>query len=318
VFSGTANYEGTTMGSPSIVEGPGGEMDGILFTGTSDYLQLGDGVDTDTSWTIDCEFKTPIPPTVSWHTLTRGAVSDHQVIITNGDQKSLGSFDNAGNSGFTDTGFDATSLADGWHRLTVAAGSGAATFYIDGQEIGSHTTVSESDFYAVGNYQGGGQQWGYLSRFRIYDGTHTPSQLVSTGALSLPPSNDQREILTMTVARNVSCQTLAQIVGQLLLLKFRRLYNVPLCTRYSAHTKLMLHHACRQHRVVLAKMDGNLPMSRQTSVSHIVVIPTMMLEEIGVSSWMKLAKVQNGDIAMTAWIRQTAHALATSRWHMQA
>ena len=72
---------------------------------------------------------------------------------------------------------DVTSLADGWHRLTVAAGDGSATFYIDGEGVGDHSTVSNSDFFAVGNYQGGGQQWGYLYNFRVYDGTHGPSEL---------------------------------------------------------------------------------------------------------------------------------------------
>ena len=62
-------------------------------------------------------------------------------------------------------------------RRVNAAGGGSATFYVDGESIGSHTTVSNSDFFAVGNYQGGNQQWGYLSNFRIYDGTNPPEQL---------------------------------------------------------------------------------------------------------------------------------------------
>ena len=72
----------------------------------------------------------------------------------------------------------------------------------------------------------------------------------------------------------------------------------------------MLYYACRQHRVVLAKMDGNLPKSRQTSASHIAVIPIMILEEIGVSSRMKLARVTIGDIAMQ--VRDTLQAISTT------
>eukprot|EP01052_Picozoa_sp_SAG31_P012652 SAG31_NODE_745_length_12408_cov_4.755057_1_plen_562_part_00 len=178
VFGGSASYEGVTIGSPSIVAGPTGEVDAILFTGSTDQLQLGTetGVDTDASWTVDCYFKTPIPQGSSWHTLTRGAGGDHQVII-NPDQTSLGSYDNVGGGGFSDTGFDITSLADGWHRLTVAAGEGTATFYVDGSAVGSHSVVSESDFFAIGNYQGGGQPWGYMYGFRIYDGAIPPSEL---------------------------------------------------------------------------------------------------------------------------------------------
>ena len=147
VFGGAASYEGTTTGGPSIVEGPTGLQDAILFQSGGDSLRLGSGVDTDASWTIDCYFQTPIPTTGAWHTLTRGGGGDHQVII-HPDQTSLGSYDNVGGSGFSDTGFDVESLDDGWHRLTVAAGGGSATFYIDGEEVGGHSTVSNSDVRA--------------------------------------------------------------------------------------------------------------------------------------------------------------------------
>ena len=179
VFGGTASYDGVVLGSPTLVAGPRGATDAILFSGSGDMLQLGTGVDTDASWTVDCYFKTPIDQTGAWHTLTRGASGDHQIII-NPDQASLGSYDNVGGASFTDTGFDITDLADGWHRLTVSAGEGSAHFYVDGAEVGSHSVVSESDFFTIGNYQGGSQQWGYLHRLRIYDGTHRPS--------ALPPS----------------------------------------------------------------------------------------------------------------------------------
>ena len=145
VFGGSASYSGSVTGSPTIVEGPGGASDGMLFGGGGDSARLGDGgVDTDGSWTIDCFFRTPIPGTGAWHTLTRGAAGDHQVII-HPDQVSLGSYDNVGGSGFTDTGFDVSSLDDGWHRLTVAAGDGSANFYVDGESVGESSTVSNSD-----------------------------------------------------------------------------------------------------------------------------------------------------------------------------
>jgi hypothetical protein len=176
VFGGSASYEGVTKGSPSIVVGPTGEADAILFTENADWLQLGTGVDTDASWTVDCYFKTPIPQSSNWHTLTRGAGGDHQVIIAQ-DQTSLGSWSGGGDGAFTDTGFDITSLADGWHRLTVVAGEGTVTFYADGAAVGSHSVVSQTDFFAIGNWQGGGQPWGYMYGFRIYDEAIPPSEL---------------------------------------------------------------------------------------------------------------------------------------------
>jgi hypothetical protein len=36
-----------------------------------------------------------------------------------------------------DSGFDLSSLAPGWHRLTAAAGGGATTFFVDGAEVGA-------------------------------------------------------------------------------------------------------------------------------------------------------------------------------------
>ena len=144
IFAGEASYSGSVTGSPSIVAGPAGDQDGILFGGGGDSARLGEGVDTDGSWTLDCYFQTPIPSTGAWHTLTRGAGGDHQVIL-HPDQTSLGSYDNVGGSGFQDSGFDMGSLDDGWHRLTAAAGDGAVTFYIDGTGVGAHATVSGSD-----------------------------------------------------------------------------------------------------------------------------------------------------------------------------
>lgn len=43
----------------------------------------------------------------------------------------------------------------------------------------SHLTIvvlclCRSQFYAVGNNQGGGQPWGYMQGFRIYEGAHVP------------------------------------------------------------------------------------------------------------------------------------------------
>eukprot|EP01051_Picozoa_sp_SAG22_P021321 SAG22_NODE_4663_length_1200_cov_1.688465_1_plen_366_part_01 len=133
VFGGSATYSGTVSGSPSIVEGPiAGTSDGILFGASGDMLNLGDsGVDTDGSWTIDCFFKTPVPQNGGWKTLTRGAGGDHQVII-HPSSYHLGSYDSVGGSLFTGTGFDVRSLADGWHRRTVAAGAGSVDFYVDG------------------------------------------------------------------------------------------------------------------------------------------------------------------------------------------
>ena len=179
VFGGTASYVGEVQGNPSIVEGPTGERDTILFGDASDILFLGAaGVDTDGTWTIDCQFKTPVPHTGSWHTLTRGFTSEHHVIINEGET-TMGSY--LDRIGFISGGIDMSSLSDGWHRLTVAADGSATTFYVDSVQAGSYPQASESDFYAVGNFQGSTaqnpQNWGYMRHLRIYDGAFAPADL---------------------------------------------------------------------------------------------------------------------------------------------
>ena len=93
--------------------------------------------------------------------------------------------DTGAGTGFSYSGYDVRSLRNGWHRLTVTACAATVTFYVDEVSVGSHGRVSQSDFYSVGNTRHGGQEWGYLHKFRIYDGIYTPEQLV-TGHTSDP------------------------------------------------------------------------------------------------------------------------------------
>jgi hypothetical protein len=184
VFGGTATYDGTIQGSPTIVEGPAGAMDAIMFGGETDLARLGTaGVDTDGAWTIDCYIKTPVPGTGTWHTLTSDREGGHQIIIHT-DQSSIGSYDIIGGEGFVDSSYDVNSLAPGWHRLTVKAGEGVSLFYIDGVDVGLQEFVSETNFFAIGNDQNGGRQWGALNRFRLYNGMHTPAEISAASGSS--------------------------------------------------------------------------------------------------------------------------------------
>jgi hypothetical protein len=184
VLSGAAaGVEMTIQGSPAIVDGPTGQPDALLFDKDGDWLRLlvgGHGVDIGSTWTVDCSFKTPIPQQEGkWHTLTRGTSGDggdHQIIINNDDQTSLGTFDNGGR-GFVDSGFDVTSVADGWHRLIVSQTAGTMSFYVDSALVGSVDCTSDTTIEAVGNVIGGGQPWGYMHRFRLYEEGLTPADL---------------------------------------------------------------------------------------------------------------------------------------------
>ena len=192
VFGGTASYSGSSSGNPTIVEGPAGDTDAIAFTASTDMLLLsvdgtGGGVQTDSTWTIDTYTQTPLTASNGWHTLTRGeVVGDHHVLIKEVDQVSLGSYDNNEGTGFMDSGYDLSSLDDGWHRLTVSGSSTGVVFYFDGAQVGSHTNPTSADFYAVGNCGCEGQYWGVIHALRIYDDTYTPDELLDLGGTDSP------------------------------------------------------------------------------------------------------------------------------------
>ena len=109
VFSGTAGLDTTTgggdldrvvniVGSPSIVEGPDGDEDGVYF-GSSDVLILGrQGLVVNTEWTIDVWFKTPVPFSGTFHTLVHSTAGDQPIVVDDrveslhGHLRAVGSF----------------------------------------------------------------------------------------------------------------------------------------------------------------------------------------------------------------------------------
>ena len=69
------------VGSPDIVGGPDGALDGINFGG-GDVLILGTaGVRVNSKWTIDLWFKTPVANTGALHTLVRSTAGDQPVAM---------------------------------------------------------------------------------------------------------------------------------------------------------------------------------------------------------------------------------------------
>jgi len=133
-------------------------------------------VDLGASWTITTWFKYPLAAVgSSWWTLTRGSGVDHQVIVNRGNFH-LGTYDNT-SAGFVDSGFVMSTLSSGWHHLS-AVGSGSTTvFYIDGKYAGTSAFKSTSDIYAVGNCQGGTQNWGTFDNMKVYDYALSQSQI---------------------------------------------------------------------------------------------------------------------------------------------
>ncbi len=161
--SGNDNH-GTAAGGANTVAGGRFGRAGS-FNSSGHYVDVG-SIDLGSDWTIETWFQYPLASPASWNTLTRGTSADHQVIV----QRStllLGTYDNGG-GGFRSSGFYMNTLSNGWHHL-VAVGSGSSTkYYIDGQVSGTSSYKSTSDIRSVGNYWGGGQQFGTIDDFAVY------------------------------------------------------------------------------------------------------------------------------------------------------
>jgi hypothetical protein len=103
----------------------------------------------------------------SWRTMFRSFTSgaDHQVIVDSSGN--LGMFDNDFGSAFNSSGYNINSLS-GWHFVTAVYTGGVTTFYIDASSVGTVTKTNTDNVDVIGNYQGGGQNWGIIDELRIY------------------------------------------------------------------------------------------------------------------------------------------------------
>ena len=166
-INGTAtfNTSANSVAGVSANTTPVTDHGALTFNGSNDSVEIST-IDLSDSWTISSWFTYPFPSS-GWNTLTRGVNNDHQVIVSSGIY--LGTYDNEFGSAFHSSGFDTRTLSTGWHHL-VAVGSGSATnYYIDGSFVGVTDFKSTSEISYIGNYQGGGQQFGTIDDFRFYN-----------------------------------------------------------------------------------------------------------------------------------------------------
>jgi hypothetical protein len=187
----TCTVSGTGI-RPSLTPPPFG-LQGYTF-GSGDALMLtsasnDDGVDIDGTWTVDCFIRTPFDCTncdnpdagawTGWHTLVRGKVEDHPALLWNQDESTLGAYDNS-DRGFVPTTFKMSSLADGWHRLTITGNEGFTEYFVDGVQVGSVFFTATESIYWVGNTgASASQQWGDLAGFMLFDEAMTPGQVAA-------------------------------------------------------------------------------------------------------------------------------------------
>ncbi|GAA4652839.1 VCBS domain-containing protein [Kistimonas scapharcae] len=165
--------QGTSQGVEQATDVDRGEV--AQFDGsTHEYIQLDPAYDLGSEWTISVSFNDLFLDNNLWNTLTRGN-NDHQIIFHNTTGE-LGTFDNAGGTGFHGSGYFASSIGDGWHDLVAVGENGTTTFYIDGVEVGSSDFQSTADIVTVGNYIGNNQPFAaQLDDFQIVNEALAPS-----------------------------------------------------------------------------------------------------------------------------------------------
>ncbi len=125
-------YNGTNTDISWVVGHHGGyAINPTLDTG---YVTL-PSVPTGTNWSADLWFKYPLANNASYNTLFRApdAISEHHLLVQRSDMH-LGAYV----TGFGDSGYVISFLANGWHHLAVVGDGGASTkFYVNGAYVGS-------------------------------------------------------------------------------------------------------------------------------------------------------------------------------------
>jgi hypothetical protein len=215
----TCTVSGTGI-RPSLGMPPPFGLAGYTFH-SGDALMLtsaqnDDGVDIDGTWTVDCFIQTPIACTncnnpdaeqwTGWHTLVRGKVEDHPALLWNQDESTLGAYDNGGRN-FVPTTFRMSSLADGWHRLTITGNEGQTLFFVDGEQVGSISFTATESIYWVGNTGADqSQQWGDLAGFMLFDEVLTAGQVAALYSGACVSAMDGRSLV---------CQEQAELTSRL-------------------------------------------------------------------------------------------------------
>jgi hypothetical protein len=147
----------------------------VLFNGSSQFL-------FSTNMPASCNnndiFIVTKPLTLaqnsSWRTLFRGQNADHQVIIESGTTR-LGTYHN-NTGGFKQFG---SLTLDGSARVILEVQISSTNTYTASLNGGAFTAATSAgtadNLYALGNFQGGTQQWGEINELIIYNGAVSAS-----------------------------------------------------------------------------------------------------------------------------------------------
>ena len=146
------------------------------------------------TYSISVWFKGLYDFTNGWRTLTRGSGTNHQIIVSNGNDR-LGSFISSG-GGFKDSEYDLhpETSQNSWQHLAATFDGSSTTFYLDGSNAGTVNDSAGNNIFAVGNYQGGNQRFAeYIDDFRVYGITLSEeevSSIYNSGNGDYPAPND--------------------------------------------------------------------------------------------------------------------------------
>jgi len=155
-----------TLLDGAIFANGGGRTDVLELDGIDARVELDAVVDLTANWTISSWFWGLANGT--WKTLTGGQNGDRQIVVDANGQ--LGSFDNAGSTGFYDSGFNMNGLSTDWHHVCVVGTGGTTTFYVDGSYAGEVAYQSTGDVSSLGNDSAGDQTFAqFIDDLRIYD-----------------------------------------------------------------------------------------------------------------------------------------------------
>ncbi len=156
---------------------------------STDYVNVS-SVPIGSNWTIMGWVKFPLPNTGgagNWNTLVRGTSYHHIICNNDGTNKYLGSYV----GGFQSSGFNVNQLSAGWHHIAAVGSGGGTGFYVDGVFVGRSASQATDNIVAIGNYQGGGQQFGQFDEMSIWNTTlsqNTISDWMTRGLTASHPN----------------------------------------------------------------------------------------------------------------------------------
>ena len=153
------NASNIVLGEPSSIK----ELaDKSLKTGLNGVVSI-PAVDLAGDWAIETWFEFPFPANCpSWCAMTFSTSNEYAIMVNNA--RLLGSY----SGGFIASGYDMDVLTPGWHHLVASQESGVVTFYVNGVNVGNHSTPMVQNIAKIGNHSTASYPFGKIDEVAIY------------------------------------------------------------------------------------------------------------------------------------------------------